>query len=66
MSRKNLTMRMHIRRFTRLTNASSKNWRTIPWPAAHFVWHNFVRIHQTLGATPVMEAGLTVARLVDC
>lgn len=56
--RQNLTMRMHMRRFTRLTNAFSKK---IEQHAAaislHFAYINFVRIHQTLRVTPAMAAG---------
>ncbi len=58
--RQNLTMRMHIRRFTRLTNAFSKKLENHTAAVAlHFVWYNFVRVHQTLRVTPAMEAGLT-------
>jgi len=57
--RQNLTMRMHMRRFTRLTNAFSKE---VENPAAavalHFVWYNFCRVHGTLRVTPAMQAGL--------
>jgi transposase-like protein/IS1 family transposase len=58
--RQNLTMRMHMRRLTRLTNAFSKKWENL-WAALclHFAWYNFVRIHQTLRVTPAMEAGIT-------
>jgi hypothetical protein len=57
--RQNLTMRMHMRRFTRLTNAFSKmvdNHRHSV--ALHYMYYNFCRIHQTLRVTPAMEAGL--------
>lgn len=58
--RQNLTMRMQMRRFTRLTNAFSKKIQNHEAAIAlHFVWYNFVRIHQTLRVTPAMEAGLT-------
>ena len=57
--RQNLTMRMNIRRFTRLTNAFSKKLENHAYAVAlHFMYCNFVRIHQTLRVTPAMEAGL--------
>jgi transposase-like protein/IS1 family transposase len=58
--RQNLTMRMQIRRLTRLTNAFSKKWDNL-WAAlcCHFAWYNFCRIHQTLRITPAMAAGIT-------
>ena len=47
--RQNLTMRMHMRRFTRLTNAFSRKLENLRWSVAiHFVLHNFARVHQTL------------------
>jgi IS1 family transposase len=58
--RQNLTMRMSMRRFTRLTNAFSKkvdNHRHAV--ALYFMYYNFCRVHQTLRVTPAMEAGLT-------
>jgi hypothetical protein len=58
--RQNLTMRMTMRRFTRLTNGFSKkveNHRTAV--ALHFMYYNFGRIHQTLRVTPAMEAGIS-------
>jgi IS1 family transposase len=57
--RQNLTMRMQIRRLTRLTNAFSKKWENL-WAALclHFAWYNFCRIHQTLQITPAMAAGI--------
>ncbi len=58
--RQNLTMRMHIRRFTRLTNAFSKKIENHAYAVAlHFMYCNYVRIHSTLRVTPAMEAGLT-------
>ncbi len=58
--RQNLTMRMGMRRFTRLTNGFSKKLEN-HWCAVnlHFVYYNFARVHQTLRVTPAMEAGLT-------
>ena len=59
MERQNLTMRMHMRRFTRLTNAFSKKIEMYAYSVAlHFVYYNFCRIHQTLRVTPAMQAGL--------
>ena len=58
--RQNLTMRMTIRRFTRLTNAFSKKLANLKAACAlHFAYYNFCRVHRTLRVTPAMEAGLT-------
>jgi IS1 family transposase len=58
--RQNLTMRMQIRRFTRLTNAFSKKFENhVHMVALYTVWYNFVRVHKTLRMTPAMAAGLT-------
>jgi IS1 family transposase len=58
--RQNLTMRMGIRRFTRLTNAHSKKLENHGAAVAlHFAHYNFVRIHSTLRCTPAMAAGVT-------
>jgi hypothetical protein len=72
--RQNLTMRMSMRRFTRLTNAFSKKLDNHKAAVAlYFMWYNFARIHQTLRVTPAMEAGISdhvweadeIARLAD-
>lgn len=58
--RQNLTMRMSMRRFTRLTNAFSKKLENHRWAVAlHFIHYNFCRVHQTLRITPAMAAGLS-------
>ena len=58
--RQNLTMRMQIRRFTRLTNAFSKKWDNhYAALALYFAYYNFCRVHMTLRVTPAMEAGIT-------
>jgi len=58
--RQNLTIRMMMRRLTRLTNAFSKKRENLHAALAlHFAYYNFCRIHQTLRCTPAMEAGIT-------
>ena len=58
--RQNLTMRMPMRRFTRLTNAFSKKVENHTHAVAlHFLYYNFCRIHRTLRVTPALEAGVT-------
>jgi len=72
--RSNLTMRMHMRRFTRLTNGFSKKVENHAYAVAlHMMYYNFVRIHKTLHVTPAMAAGVAdrlweigdIAALVD-
>lgn len=72
--RQNLTMRMGMRRFTRLTNGFSKKIENLEHAVAlHFMHYNFARIHKTLRVTPAMEAGISdhvwsleeIAKLAD-
>jgi IS1 family transposase len=69
--RSNLTMRMQMRRFTRLTNAYSKKLENLKAAVAlHFCHYNFVRTHSTIRCTPAMEAGVeksawTIKNLID-
>lgn len=72
--RQNLTMRMSMRRFTRLTNAFSKKLENHAHAVALHIWHyNFCRLHQTIKVTPAMEASVTdrlweisdLVRLID-
>ncbi len=58
--RQNLTMRMSMRRFTRLTNGFSRKWENLNYMLAiYFAFYNFCRVHKTLRCTPAMQAGLT-------
>ncbi len=60
--RANLTMGMHNRRFTRLTNAFSKKFENhAHMVAIYAVWYNWLRIHKSLRVTPAMAAGLSEA-----
>lgn len=57
--RSNLSMRMHMRRFTRLTNAHSKRITAhIHMVALYTVFYNFIRVHKTLRMSPAMAAGI--------
>lgn len=58
--RQNLTVRMSMRRMTRLTNGFSKKWDNLRAALSlNFAYYNFCRIHKTLRCTPAMEAGIT-------
>lgn len=58
--RQNLTMRMGMRRFTRDTNAHSKKFENLKHAIAlNYMYYNFIRVHQTLGTTPAIAAGVT-------
>ena len=58
--RQNLTMRMQMRRFTRLTNAHSKKLANHAFSVAlHYMHYNFCRVHMSLRVTPAMEAGVS-------
>lgn len=58
--RQNLTMRMSMRRFTRLTNGFSKKIENLEAAVGlHFMYYNFCRIHKSLRVTPAMEAGIS-------
>jgi len=57
--RSNLSMRMHLRRFTRLTNAFSKKLENLKAAVTlYFAWYNFCRVHSSLRVTPAMAAGI--------
>ena len=58
--RQNLTMRMQMRRLTRLTNAYSKKWENLKAALALYFWfYNFARVHESLRVTPAMEHGIS-------
>jgi hypothetical protein len=58
--RQNLTMRMHMRRFTRLTNAFSKKLKNhMHAISLYFMFYNFCKIHKSLRVSPAMEAGIS-------
>ena len=58
--RQNLTIRMQLRRFTRLTNAFSKKLENLKAALSlHFAWYNFCRVHSSLRVTPAMAAGVS-------
>src|SRR2546430_16946878 len=57
--RANLTMRMHMRRFTRLMNGLSKKFEHHVWMVGIYsVFYNFLKVYKTLRVTPAMEAGI--------
>ena len=68
--RQNLSIRMGMRRMTRLTNGFSKKWENLEFAyALWFAYYNFCRVHKTLRVTPAMEAGIenhiwTIAELI--
>ncbi len=63
MERFNLSTRMHVRRFTRLTNAHSKKMRNHDaMLGLYFAWYNWVRMHSTIKMTPALRAGLALDR----
>jgi IS1 family transposase len=70
--RQNLTMRMQLRRFTRLTNGFSKKWENLRAAVAlHFAHYNLCRMHGSIRMTPAMKAGVTrapwsLAELLAC
>jgi IS1 family transposase len=58
--RGNLSIRMSVRRLTRLTNAFSKKWENLyAMMSLYFCWYNFCRIHSSIRCTPAMESGIT-------
>lgn len=58
--RQDLTMRMSMRRFTRLTNAFSEKVENLCYAVSlHFMYYNFARVHSSLRVTPAMEAGVS-------
>ena len=58
--RSNLTMRMHMRRFTRLTNGFSKKVENHAYAVAlHMMYYNFVKLHSKLKVSPAMAAGVS-------
>lgn len=58
--RSNLSIRMHLRRLTRLTNGYSKKWENLKaMLAIYFAFYNFCRVHSSIRCTPAMESGIT-------